>query len=65
MKIFLNGKICNTESQTLSELLLENNILANRVAIEVDLVVVPRSQYEVFILRENSKIEIITFVGGG
>lgn len=65
MKIFLNGKECNTSAKNIIELLLENNISANKIAVEVDLIVVPRSQYEKFTLTENSKIEIITFVGGG
>jgi len=65
MKIFLNGTEVVTNAKNLSELLLEQDIPANKIAAEVDLVVVPKSNYENFPILENAKIEIITFVGGG
>jgi thiamine biosynthesis protein ThiS len=65
MKIFLNGIEVVTNAKNLSDLLLEQDIPANKIAVEVDLVVVPKSNYENFPILENAKIEIITFVGGG
>jgi sulfur carrier protein len=65
MKVILNGEEIETSCINVLELILEKGIQANKVAVEVDEEIVPKSQLGSFTITENSKIEIITFVGGG
>ena len=65
MKVILNGEAIETSCINVLELLLEKGIQANKVAVEVNGEIVPKSQLGEFTITENSKIEIITFVGGG
>ena len=65
MKILLNGKEVLTEACTILDLLNEVQISKEKIAVEIDAIVVPKSQFANFAIKENSKIEIITFVGGG
>jgi sulfur carrier protein len=36
-----------------------------RVAVEVNLEVVPRGKHQTHVLRDGDRLEIVTFVGGG
>ncbi len=36
-----------------------------KIAVERNLEIVPKSQYEATILRDGDRIEIVQFVGGG
>ena len=65
MKVILNGEEIETSCINVLELLHEKGIQANKVAVEVNEEIVPKSQLGEFTITENSKIEIITFVGGG
>ena len=65
MKVILNGEEIETSCINVLELLHEKGIQANKVAVEVNEAIVPKSQLDSFTITENSKIEIITFVGGG
>jgi len=49
---------------TLSDLLCQLNIQQGRVAVELNLTVINRNQFDRS-LKEGDKIEIINFVGGG
>ncbi len=65
MKVILNGVEVETNCVNILELLQENGIHESKVAVEVNEAIVPKSQLGLFTITENSKIEIITFVGGG
>ena len=65
MKVILNGEEIETSCVNVLELLLEKGIQVNKVAVEINEEIVPKSQLDEFTITENSKIEIITFVGGG
>ena len=65
MKVILNGEEIETSCVNVLELLLEKGIQVNKVAVEINEEIVPKSQLGKFTITENSKIEIITFVGGG
>ena len=66
MKITINGEAFETEkSGTITELLDELNTDPGRVAVEINLSIVRRSDYPVFKLHEGDRIEIVNFVGGG
>ncbi len=50
---------------SVSELLESLDIDKRYVAVEVNLKVVPRTQFSKKKLQENDSLEIVTFVGGG
>jgi sulfur carrier protein len=37
----------------------------DKVAIEVNLEIIPRSKYSAYILNQNDNVEIVHFIGGG
>jgi len=66
IKVLLNGKNKTVNDKTnLNLLLKELSIESNKVAIEINGVVVSKNDYEKKIIRTNDKIEIVHFIGGG
>lgn len=66
MRIRLNGDPYEVAGPlTVSALLAHLDIDARRVAVEHNLVVVKRAQYESAEIHEGDEIEIVNFVGGG
>ena len=65
-KIQLNGSAyeINNESN-LNQLLNKLKIQKNKVAIEVNGVIVEKNKYLKFILNKGDKVEIVHFIGGG
>jgi len=65
IEITFNGKIFKIEEgRTLKEF-LEENLTITKFAIEINMEVVPKSNYGGIVLQNGMKIEAITFVGGG
>jgi thiamine biosynthesis protein ThiS len=65
IEITFNGKIFKIEEgRTLKEF-LEENLTITKFAIEINMEVVPKSNYGGIVLQNEMKIEAITFVGGG
>ena len=66
MTITVNGESRETVSGlTVRQLLDELQIPVVRVAVEVNLEIVPKAAYDRHTLQDNDKIEIVHFVGGG
>ncbi|OGW33462.1 MAG: thiamine biosynthesis protein ThiS [Nitrospirae bacterium GWC2_42_7] len=66
MRLILNGDNFETSNPgTVRELLDELKIMPGRVAVEVNLEIVRKADYETYKLGEGDKIEIVNFVGGG
>ncbi|GIX40588.1 MAG: thiamine biosynthesis protein ThiS [Leptospiraceae bacterium] len=66
--MIVNGKevsIKELELPTIEELLKKYNVKTKMVAIEINGKVVPKSEWQNVQLKENDKIEVIRFVGGG
>lgn len=63
--IHLNGEDRITTANTLSELVLEMGLEKRMIAIECNLEVVPKSQYEVTRLKAGDRIELVHMIGGG
>jgi len=66
MEIFLNGHSQQVEdglniSRLIKELHLENKMLA----VEINLEIVPRSQFDSLMLSAGDKVEIVRAIGGG
>jgi len=58
-EIALNG-IC-----TLKEFLEQQGYTIERIAVEKNGQIIPKTLYEKELLNENDKLEIVSFVGGG
>lgn len=65
MQIKLNGKLINTESQNVLELLREYEIEAKSVAVAINLEVIKQDKWDSYLLQENDVVECLTFMGGG
>ena len=66
MTIRVNGEPLEIAGpRTLAALLAELNIEPGRVAVEHNLTIVKRANYDSVIVREGDAIEIVNFVGGG
>lgn len=66
MSIFVNGKEMRVESgTTVSKLLFDLKVNAKYAAVELNLNILDRSQYDTALLKDNDKVEIILPVGGG
>jgi thiamine biosynthesis protein ThiS len=64
--IIVNGEPREIEAGSiLASLVNELALKPEQIAIELNHLVVRRSQWQETVLRENDKIEIVHFVGGG
>ncbi len=50
---------------TISEYLKEKGYKTERIAVEINEEILPKSQYETRKLCESDRVEIVTFMGGG
>ena len=66
IQVFINGKKKDfNDNNNLISLLNFLEIDENWIAIEINLIVIPRSQYKNTIIKNDDKIEIVQFIGGG
>ncbi len=66
MRLIVNGEkleVLNVE--TLQDLLKELQIEPQRVAVEINVSIVKKSDYSTFKLNEGDRVEIVNFIGGG
>lgn len=61
----INGEEKDVAGMTLSEFLTMEKYNPQQIAVECNEEIVPKRQYETFILKENDRLEIVRFVGGG
>jgi len=50
---------------TIAALVAQLGMKPDRVAVELNLEIVPRSNWEATVLKNNDKLEVVHFVGGG
>ena len=66
MKLQINGEERDFPGPlTLAALVESLGMKADRVAVELNLEIVPRAQWEGIQLKDGDKLEIVHFVGGG
>ena len=66
MKVTINGEIKELESEvTLSRLLELFSLPSQRVAVELNREVIRRQAWDSTVVRDDDRIEIVHFVGGG
>lgn len=65
MEIMINGETKTVAGGTVAELLGQLGVDPARVAIELNLEILPKAEYGTRFLSEGDRIEIVHFVGGG
>jgi sulfur carrier protein len=66
MKLQLNGELRDLpDGLTLATLVEQLGMKADRVAVELNLEIVPRTNWPDTHLKDGDKLEIVHFVGGG
>jgi len=66
MQLIINGRAQTVqENLSLSELIAQLNMKAERVAVERNGVIVPRNDWPQTALQSGDRLEIVHFVGGG
>jgi sulfur carrier protein len=66
MRLTINGETKeNIRATTVKELLEELGITSGRVAVEVNISIIKKADYETFRLIGGDNVEIVNFVGGG
>jgi len=65
-KIQLNGKkVAVKKKYSIFELLKKHNLANKKVAIEYNGAIIPKSSFKKKYLKNNDKVEIVHFIGGG
>ncbi len=66
MEIFVNGKAKNVPDGVNAVCLVELlELTGRRIAMELNLEIVPRSEFENVVLRSGDRVEIVHAIGGG
>ena len=66
LQIQVNGQVRDCPSgSTVGDLLRELDITSERVAVELNLEIVDRKDFELRGLRQGDRVEILSFIGGG
>ena len=66
MHLIVNGHAMELPaSATLAELVARLELAGQRVALEVNGTIVPRSQRDAHPLHDGDKVEVVTAIGGG
>lgn len=66
MDIFVNGEPRNVvEHYTIEQLIADLELVGRRLAVEVNLEIVPRSTHKTYQLQAGDRVEIVHAIGGG
>ena len=66
MQVFVNGEARElSEPISLAELITQLDLPAARIAVERNRAVVRRNDWNMTVLQDDDRIEIVHFVGGG
>ena len=66
MKIQVNGKAIQVDSSfTIADLINQLGYQDQRIAVEINEAIIPKSTHAEYVISEADKIEIIKAVGGG
>ena len=63
--VTINGTAVDAAGKTVSEYLQEAGYEISRVAVERNLSIIPRTQFDSTVLADGDQVEIVHFVGGG
>ena len=66
MTVIFNGKPHEiADRATIADVLAKFELTSQRVAVEVNLELVPRGRHPDYVLRDGDRLEVVTLVGGG
>jgi sulfur carrier protein len=66
MTLHINGEQHDLpDGLTVAALVAQLGMKPDRVAVELNLEIVPRAQWETTALKDGDKLEVVHFVGGG
>jgi sulfur carrier protein len=66
MQIILNGEVQSfSSSYSVADLLVHLSLSEQRLAVEINLEVIPRSDFANRQLQADDKVEIVRAIGGG
>lgn len=66
MRIQMNGEPFElADGQTVAELIAQLDLTGRRVAVELNLDIVPRSQHASTVLVDGDRVEVVHAIGGG
>ncbi|MCP4022318.1 MAG: sulfur carrier protein ThiS [Desulfobacteraceae bacterium] len=65
MKISLNGKAVQTQSETLLALIAQKGLDHNSLVVEYNFEVIKQDLWADTRIKEGDNIELLSFVGGG
>jgi len=66
MLLHINGEQRDfPDGLTVAALVAQLGMKPDRIAVELNLEIVPRSQWETITLKDGDKLEVVHFVGGG
>ena len=63
--VTVNGESKNAAGLTVAEFLEESGYRTDRVAVEINLEIVRKSDFETTVIKDGDSIEVVSFVGGG
>ena len=61
----VNGKERDLSGKTISELLVIEGHKETQVVVELNLEIIPKTEYDTTILADDDVVEIVMFMGGG
>ncbi|MAY41452.1 MULTISPECIES: sulfur carrier protein ThiS [unclassified Neptuniibacter] len=66
MQIQVNGEMLKVqENISLTDLVSQLELGEKRIAIELNLEIIPRSQHAETVLKDSDRVEIVHAIGGG
>jgi thiamine biosynthesis protein ThiS len=65
MRLVINAEERNLTASTLDALIEELGMKGDRVAVELNREIVPRTNWSATSLKDGDRLEIVHFVGGG
>lgn len=63
--MIINGEKLELKELKFLDFLKEKGLKIELIALELNGAIIPKSEFETLILKENDKAEIVSFVGGG
>ena len=64
--ITVNGKQIQLASEmSVADYLEQNNYQIKRIAVELNVEILPKYSYSDTMLKDGDRLEVVTFVGGG
>lgn len=61
----INGQPAEAAGKTVAQIVEEQGLNVQRVAVELNGDIVKRSDFEKVVVKEDDSMEIVNFVGGG